>query len=89
MISWGASTETLNKKGESPLSLEPKRNSFSKSDSYCLETNVDNAVSNDKNSLGFIPNYLQYPEFNHKVSIKQWSSRGRGISMLARFQSGF
>merc|ERR1719210_1925490 len=67
LISWGASTETLNKKGESPLSLEPKRNSFSRSDSYCLETNVDNAVSNDKNSLGFIPNYLQYPEFNHKI----------------------
>ena len=67
MIAWGANTEILSRTGESPLSLEPKRPSLP-TDS--CDSDINAQVSSDMNNEGFTPNYLQYPELNHKVSKK-------------------
>ena len=67
MISWGASTEILSRTGETALSLEPKRCSLP-TDS--CDSGINVTISSDTNNEGFTPNYLQYPELNHKVSKK-------------------
>ena len=67
LIAWGANTEILSKTGETPLSLEPKRSSLP-TDS--CDSGINVTISSDTNNEGFTPNYLQYPELNHKVSKK-------------------
>ena len=78
MLSWGADSNILNKNGESPLKLEPASNELCDTTLPSDKSNYDVSAKHRKNyeeqpksnnfeHKDFVPNYLQYPEFNHKV----------------------
>ena len=78
MLSWGADADILNKNGATPLSLEPTTNQLSNDTSFSHKSNAVEIADKSQNyekhrnpnneNEGFVPNYLQYPEFNHKVT---------------------
>ena len=78
MLSWGADINIRNKNGETPINLETTKNSFQRgyathqeiTQETSLKENVRDGelhVSNQNQFNGFVPNYLQHPELNHKV----------------------
>ena len=78
MLSWGADSNILSKNGESPLKLEPTSNQISDTTLSSDKPNHDVSAKNRENyeehrrsnnfeHKDFVPNYLQHPEFNHKV----------------------
>ena len=83
LIAWGANTEILSKTGETPLSLEPKRSSLP-TDS--CDSGINVTISSDTNNEGFTPNYLQYPELNHKVSKKVLTKNQRMRFLISKKQ---
>lgn len=78
LLSWGADTDILNQNGATPLSLEPTSNQLS-NNSSSHESNSDASANKSQNdeqhrnsnheNEGFVPNYLQHPEFCHKVDV--------------------
>jgi len=73
LISWGANTEILSSTGETPLSLEPKCKS-STSNCHVQDSNSNDSITNGENRNEFVPNYLKYPELNHKIQIERSNS---------------
>jgi len=73
LISWGANTEILSSTGETPLSLEPKCKS-STSNCHVQDSNSNDSITNGENREEFVPNYLKYPELNHKIEIERSNS---------------
>ena len=78
LVSWGADTDMHNKNGETPMSLETTDHPFQRNNSASHQTTEgislkepvkDGIVGASKTNQinGFVPNYLQHPELNHKA----------------------